>query len=238
MTSDDIKNWNLENQPNILILGLGGVGSNVAVVLSRAGFKKFTIVDCDKVEESNLIRQYPYESKDIGNYKTDVLKKKIKNEENEIKTLNRKITKSEDIEEEIACCDFVLCTLDKPSRIIRRLINDLCVKYNKPVMFSGFSEHVAMIGPFVVPRKSACLKCMLKDMEEEPLNNVITTPSYGPLCLLISSIVSNEIINYYYKFNKNNLIGKTLMINILTYEQELIKWERKEDCGVCGNDSK
>ncbi len=75
------------------------------------------------------------------------------------------------------------------------------------------------------------------DIEEEPLNNVITIPSYGPLCLLISSIVANEIINYY-KFNENNLIGKTLMINILTYEHEIIKWDKKEDCGVCGNDSK
>ena len=95
-----------------------------------------------------------------------------------------------------------------------------------------------MIGPFVVPKKSACLKCMLKDMEEEPLNNVITTPSYGPLCLLISSIVTNEIINYYYKFNENNLIGKTLMINILTYEHEIIRWDKKEDCEVCSHDSK
>lgn len=235
MTSDNIKNWNLKYQPNILILGLGGVGSNVSIVLSRAGFKKFTLVDCDKVEESNLIRQYPYDEHDVGKYKTEVLLKKLKNE---IITYNKKIMKKQDIEKEITCADFVLCTLDKPSRIIRRLINDLCVKYNKPVIFSGFSEHTAMIGPFVVSKKSACLKCILQEIEEEPLNNVITTPSYGPLCLLISSIVANEIINYYYNFNKNNLVGKTLMINLLTYDQEIIKWNKKNDCGVCGNDSK
>ncbi len=32
-------------------------------------------------------------------------------------------------------------------------INDSCIKYNKPVIFSGFAEHVGMIGPFVVPKK-------------------------------------------------------------------------------------
>ena len=237
MTSNNIKNWDLIKQPNILILGLGGVGSNVLVVLSRAGFNNFTLVDYDKVEESNLIRQYPYNVADIGKYKTDVLKEKISNNENKIEILNKKIENEKNIEKEICNADFVVCTLDKPYRIIRRLINNLCVKYNKPVIFSGFSEHVAMIGPFIEPKKSACLKCIEKDIQEEPIYNVKYIPSYGPLCLLISSIVANEIINYYYKFNKNNLIGKTLMIDMLNYKQKTIKWNKKVDCEVCSNDS-
>ena len=75
-----------------------------------------------------------------------------------------------------------------------------------------------MIGPFVIPGKTACLKCIDKEMNEEPMNNVLITPSYGPLCLMISSLITNEVINYFYKFNPNNLIGKTMMFNILTYE--------------------
>ena len=128
--------------------------------------------------------------------------------------------------------------MDKPVRIIRRIINELCVKYNKPVIFSGFSEHVAMIGPFVIPGKTACLKCIDKEMNEEPMNNVLITPSYGPLCLMISSLITNEVINYFYKFNPNNLIGKTMMFNILTYELNIINWERNKSCEVCNNDSK
>ncbi len=238
MTNGNIKNWSLVKQPNILILGLGGVGSNVSIILSRAGFNNFTLVDCDKVEESNLMRQYPYDIKDIGKYKTNALKEKINNNENKIEILNKMIVDEDDIEKQIYNADFVLCTLDKPSRIIRRLVNNLCIKYSKPVIFSGFAEHVAMIGPFVKPKKSACLKCIEQDMQEEPLYNVKNTPSYGPLCLLISSIVANEIINYYYQFNQNNLIGKTLMIDILTYNHKIIKWHKKKDCEVCGNDSK
>ncbi|MBR3490396.1 MAG: ThiF family adenylyltransferase [Bacilli bacterium] len=237
MCSDHIENWNIDKQPNILILGLGGVGSNASVLLSRAGFNTFTLVDCDVVEESNLIRQIPYTENDIGKKKTDVMLEHLKDNCN-VKTINKRIEKEEDIEEEIKKADFVLCTLDKPSRVIRRLINNVCVKYKKPVIFSGFAEHVAMIGPFIEPSKSACLKCIERDRLDEPLDNVKITPSYGPLCLLISSIVSNEIINYFYKFNDNNLIGKTLMINMLTYEQNIIEWEKKNDCEVCGSDSK
>ena len=198
----------------------------------------FTLVDFDKVEESNLIRQLTYDYKDIGKYKTTVIKNKINNDFNTIKTINKKIITSKDIELEIKKADFVICTLDKPVRIIRRIINDLCVKYNKPVIFSGFSEHVAMIGPFVIPGKTACLKCIDKEMNEEPMNNVLITPSYGPLCLMISSLITNEVINYFYKFNPNNLIGKTMMFNILTYELNIINWERNKSCEVCNNDSK
>ena len=96
-----------------------------------------------------------------------------------------------------------------------------------------------MVGPLIVPKKSACLKCMDKHMNEEPLNNVQLVPSYGPLCMFISSMVTNEIINYYNKFNSSNLIGKTLMFNILTYESKIVKWKIKINCEVCSkNDCK
>lgn len=239
MINGNVKKWKLKKQPNILILGLGGIGSNCAVMLERAGFKKFTIVDYDKVEESNLIRQIPYKKDDIGKMKTDVLKQYIvSNDKNcEINSYNIKINTSEDIETLIEQTDFIICTLDKPLRIIRRLINNLCVKHNKPVIFSGFSENVGMIGPFVVPHKSACLKCIEKELDDVPLGNVKIAPSYGPLCILISSLVSNEVINYFYKFNNNSLVGKTLMFNIATYECKTIKWKRNKNCEVC-NESK
>lgn len=110
--------------------------------------------------------------------------------------------------------------------------------YHKLVIFSGFLENVAMVGPFVKPGLTACLKCIEKETNEEPMNNVINVPSYGPLCLLISSIVSNEVINYFYKFNSYNLVGKTLMFNMLSYELNVIKWKQKKDCEVCSCDSK
>lgn len=54
------------------IAGAGGLGSNVASSLVRSGFKKFIIVDYDKVEASNLNRQFFF-LKDIGRYKVDAL---------------------------------------------------------------------------------------------------------------------------------------------------------------------
>ena len=58
-------------------------------------------------------------------------KEKLKN--SNVKCKNLKIIKEEDIANEIKLADFVLCTVDKPQRIIRRLINKLCVKNDKPL---------------------------------------------------------------------------------------------------------
>ena len=134
----------------------------------------------------------------------------------------------------------MICTLDKPIRKIRRIINDVCVKYSKPVIFSGFAEHVGMIGPFIVPNETACLNCIDKKVHEELVNNIQNVPSFGCLCNIIASIVSNEIINYYVKYNKNDLKGCTLMINMYNYSIEKIKWEKDNNCQKCGdlNDSK
>lgn len=238
MYSDELKKWKIKSQPVILVLGIGGIGSNTVEILYRAGFRNFTFIDCDKVDESNLIRQIPYNYNDIGKNKVSALKEKYFENDN-ITCCYKKILESKDVEFYISKADFVISTLDKPFRRIRRMVNELCVKHQKPVIFAGFSEHVGMVGPFVVPKKTACLKCIDKELNSVPYGNVTIVPSYGPLCLLISSFVANEVINYYYKFNKNNLIGKTLMINMFDYKMKIVKWKKRQDCEVCrNNDSK
>lgn len=56
----------------VAIAGCGGLGSNVAVALARAGIGKLIITDPDVIELSNLNRQY-YFVKDVGKKKTDAL---------------------------------------------------------------------------------------------------------------------------------------------------------------------
>jgi len=55
------------------IAGCGGLGSNIAVSLVRAGIGSLKIADYDKVELSNLNRQY-YFLEDVGKLKTEALK--------------------------------------------------------------------------------------------------------------------------------------------------------------------
>lgn len=65
--------------------------------------------------------------------------------------------------------------------------------------------------------------------------NIDVVSSFGPLCLLISSLVSNEIINYFSIFKLDDLIGKTTMFDMNTYKSSIIKWEKNVNCKECAN---
>ena len=56
----------------VAVCGLGGLGSNIAVALARAGIGTLILVDFDRVDLSNLHRQQ-YKAGQIGRYKTDAL---------------------------------------------------------------------------------------------------------------------------------------------------------------------
>ena len=56
----------------VAICGLGGLGSNIAIALARAGIGKLLLIDFDYVDITNLHRQQ-YKADQIGMYKTDAL---------------------------------------------------------------------------------------------------------------------------------------------------------------------
>ena len=69
---EDIKN------KNILIVGLGGVGSYTVESLIRSGIENITLVDNDKIDITNLNRQLMTNINNIGDFKTEALASRIK----------------------------------------------------------------------------------------------------------------------------------------------------------------
>ena len=61
----------------VAICGLGGLGSNIAVSLARAGVGKLILIDFDRVDITNLHRQQ-YKANQIGQYKTEALSENLK----------------------------------------------------------------------------------------------------------------------------------------------------------------
>ena len=57
----------------VAICGLGGLGSNVAISLARAGIGKLILIDFDRVDITNLHRQQ-YKANQLGMNKTDALR--------------------------------------------------------------------------------------------------------------------------------------------------------------------
>ena len=77
----------------VAICGLGGLGSNIAIALARAGIGKLILIDFDRVDITNLHRQQ-YKANQIGLYKTDALAENLSeiSPYTEVKAVTARIT--------------------------------------------------------------------------------------------------------------------------------------------------
>ena len=97
----------------ILVIGVGGVGGTALEALARSGFKKFVLIDFDKVDVSNLNRQVLFTREDVGKDKVLAAKERLLkiNPDFEIETIKAKIgeTKLEDLK---LSHDFIVDAID------------------------------------------------------------------------------------------------------------------------------
>ena len=77
----------------VAVCGLGGLGSNIAAALARAGIGRLLLIDFDRVDITNLHRQQ-YKANQISRYKTDALAENLREiaPYTEIETVTVKIT--------------------------------------------------------------------------------------------------------------------------------------------------
>ena len=123
----------------VCILGLGGLGSNVAILLARAGIGYLKLIDFDVVEASNLNRQQ-YRISHIGMKKTEAIKTIIKeiNPFVEIETLDIKVDR-ENIYSIVGDIEIVVEAFDR-AETKAMTIEELLTNKNKIVVSaSGMS---------------------------------------------------------------------------------------------------
>lgn len=109
------------------IAGAGGLGSNCAVALLRSGICDFVIADFDKVDISNLNRQY-YFARQVGMYKVDALCEnmlKINGDAN-IDACREKISK-DNIKAIFKGCDIVIEAFDQKSE--KQMLIESLIEY-------------------------------------------------------------------------------------------------------------
>ena len=86
-------NFDKIQNTNVLLIGVGGVGSFTLETLVRNGFRNITVIDYDIIEESNLNRQLITDSSNIGKTKIDeaVKRAKLINPDININGINTKL---------------------------------------------------------------------------------------------------------------------------------------------------
>jgi sulfur carrier protein ThiS adenylyltransferase len=116
------------------IAGLGGLGSNAAIALARAGIGRLVLIDFDIVEESNLTRQY-YFLDQVGKPKTVALNDNIKkiNPKIKIDLYNEKLEKGT-MDKRFREVDAIIEALDS-AEIKTAFVEEILTKLpDKPVV--------------------------------------------------------------------------------------------------------
>lgn len=121
------------------VIGLGGLGTNVAVHLAGAGIGKICLCDFDKVNETNLNRQFMYTAEDIGKHKTEAMKRRLSAyaPECEIVMINEKINDISDLNFSLDCDIIFSCVDNNAARII---LEGFCRENNIPLVHGGIDE--------------------------------------------------------------------------------------------------
>lgn len=211
------------SQTGVLIVGAGGLGTVVATYLVAMGIGEVGIVDFDKIEESNLHRQFLYSSNDLGKNKAIVLTSKLKkqNEHLTICAFDEELTVNNFdaiINNYSIVCD---CTDNLNTRLI---IDKKCFANEIPLVHGAVSDWQGYIT--LLHHKN---KFQYQDLFDiKILLQADSCESKGissPVCGMIGSLMSNEVAKIILGI-ESNLDGGLLYVNGLTNNFKFLKLKR------------
>ncbi|HEK9097440.1 TPA: ThiF family adenylyltransferase [Streptococcus equi subsp. zooepidemicus] len=237
------------NNSSILLLGLGGGGSNILTLLAGLEPKKLTIVDYDRVERNNLGRQMLYKESDIGELKTVVAKREFEKMNSSVKltTIDKKINSTTDVLDLLVDIDLVICAIDEPPFVAQRRVNEAIIKAGVPCVFGGSQVSRGRVYS-VVPGETGCFDCLnIHYTKTSPnfidqfvgfqkINFNPPTVAYGPAIFQLSGAIVDEAIRILTNFCIPMSKSTQFEINYETGASFTHKpWPRFKDCPTCGH---
>ncbi len=200
---------------HVTIVGVGGVGGYVALMLARAGVKRFKLIDYDKISSSNINRQVVATTSSIGLNKVDIMKEIILsiNDEAEVAVINDKLSEN-NVSKYISNTDVVIdaidCVVDKVALIIYCKKNNLNIisamgagnRFDVPNFYLTdiYKTHDDGLAKVVRKklRENNILSLDVVTTNSKPINcgKVVGSISYYPaMCgCTISAVVINKIL--------------------------------------------
>jgi len=191
-----------------IIVGVGGLGGNVANNLVRLGIGELLLIDFDTFDLSNLNRQLFSNHNNIGSSKVNVLHERL-TEINPLCIINILEKRIEDVAIDIMSgYDFIIDAVDTPKTKV--LISDIADKLQLPLLHGSCAGWYGQVG-WILPG------CKLINEtygnNESGLEKELLNPSFTP------SVIAGVMCSEYAKFvkrDKETVINEFVLIDILT----------------------
>ena len=214
----------------VLIIGMGGLGSPIAMYLAAAGIGHLVLVDDDIVELSNLQRQIAHGNTDIGLSKVESAKQTVQllNPEIKVTTYAERLD-AQKLCDEITAADIVIDGTDNFTT--RFALNKYCVKNKTPLVSGAAIRMEGQVSVFNKTPDSPCYRCLYKD-EGELDTSCSTNGVLSPVVGIIGSVQATEAIKVLLDIGET-LDGKLLVLDALHMEWRTLKLKKDPSCPVC-----
>ncbi|MEN3113203.1 ThiF family adenylyltransferase [Uliginosibacterium paludis] len=233
----------------VIVLGVGAVGSWAATELCQSGVGRLVLVDKDTVETSNLNRSL-YTQSNVGQYKVDALAQRLQriNPQLVVRPLRQMMSDSDDLAkllQDAGPASIVINCADSPSvDATSAMVDAACQRaHTAYVIAGGYNLHLSLIGMTVLPGKSACYHCgrlTLENLQGDELVGLrkLARPwrnigNLAPLAAITASFAANEVIRVALSDSRipPAMVNRRGEFNFLTSEMHFTSLPPRPECG-------
>lgn len=224
----NVRGWNQEKlkSAEVIIVGVGGLGSVSALFLTAAGIGKLRLCDGDRVKHTDLNRQILYSEESVGKLKVEEAQRRLSSLNPNIEIeIYPELMDFQNAGELTKGCDLILDGLDNIES--RFILNQQSVKMKKPYAYGAVQGWEGFVGLFHPPH-TACLACFLP--QDTPTQDEIPVP--GVLPGMIGIFQATEILKFVMA------VERTLLNRLLVYDSQnlsfdIVEIEKNPNCPHC-----
>lgn len=231
----DIEGQNRLAEASVLLIGLGGLGSPIAMYLAAAGVGRLVLVDHDEVELSNLQRQIIHSSADLKRKKVESARDHLLalNPHTTIETVDRRLD-AHGFDAYLPGVDAVIDATDNFET--RFTINRHCVRHRKILISGAAIRFEGQVTVFHAGSPdSPCYRCLYTN-EAAVAETCSQTGVIAPLLGIIGSVQALETMKVLIGIGQD-LCGRLLLLDALNMEWQSMRFKKNPNCPECGPSS-
>lgn len=228
-----------------LIIGLGGLGSPVALYLAASGVGHMTLCDHDKVDLSNLQRQIIHRTSSVGQPKVVSAQAALRDINPEVECIALPVRVDEaQLLDLVAQTDVVVDCSDNFAT--RYAVNRACLTQRKPLVSGAAIQFDGQVSVFDFRRpevsgepdtsrkgEAPCYNCLFPEDSQAADLRCATTGVFAPLVGIIGSLQAAEALKLLMGIERG-LSGKLLTINALDMNIMRSALSKDPACRACG----
>jgi sulfur-carrier protein adenylyltransferase/sulfurtransferase len=217
---------------SVVVLGVGGLGSPVAMYLAAAGVGRLGLLDGDRVDLSNLQRQVIHPDAARGRPKAVVAAERARELNPDVEVVAHSVTLTRDNALELlGAYDLVVDGTDNFQT--RYLANDAAYLLGRPLVHGSIFRFEGQVSDFVPG--TGCYRCLYP--EPPPPGMVPACRQAGVLAALpgvIGTIQAVEAIKLLTGLGRP-LVGRLLLHDALAMSFREMRLRRNHACALCGD---